>query len=168
MEVGANVDATLEGVPSVAVTIVPPGWVPGRPLEPSQGTWKAEVSADPAQGVAGEPLTLHVNLTNLDDAPHKTEGYGLLGVFCTGTRGDNGAFLDAATLAPGAEQSFTVEYTPGDYQVGPLKCSLGMAFVQDSAGVYPRDSVQTNVATATVLPAGSTTTSTTSTTSPRP
>jgi hypothetical protein len=164
MDVGGYVDATLEGVPSVTVTILPPGWTPGEPLEPSQGKWKAEISADAAPVVAGDPLTLHVMLTNVDDVPHKTEGYGLLGVRCSGRRGDNGAFLDPATLAPGATQSFSVTYTPGDYQIGPLECSLGMAFSPDPAGVYPRDSIQTNVATLTVLPAGSTPTASTSTT----
>ena len=51
----------LPGVPSIPVTIVPPGTAPGQPLDPVFGHWKVEMSANKTQVARGNGVIVHAN-----------------------------------------------------------------------------------------------------------
>jgi hypothetical protein len=130
----------FSGVPTVPVTIVPPGWVEGQPLDPSQGMFAATLAADATMLGIGEATAIHVDVRNAGSQPQRTDGYGSLAVVCygPGIRDGYPVFIGSTTLDPGATQSFTVAF-PVDQTdgAGTFVCSLGMTFhgVPDSGAV---------------------------------
>jgi hypothetical protein len=132
-------------IPIVPVTIVPPGWVEGQTLDPSQGTWTATLSADSTVLAAGESTPIHVEVRNAGAQAQRTDGYGSLAVVCYAPGIEDGypVPIAATTIEPGAQQSFTVMF-PGEKVAGPgtARCSLGMTFhgVPNSGAVEHIDS----------------------------
>lgn len=153
----------LSGVPVVPVTIVPPGWVEGQPLDPSQGTWSATLSADAMNLGVGESTAIHVALRNAGSRPQRTDGYGSLAVICRGVGIEDGFPLPigSVTLEPGAVQSFTVAF-PVDKIGGPgtFVCSLGMTIHGVPYG-SSTDRIDSDLQSIFVLSDSETTTTTT-------
>ena len=121
----------LAGVPPVDVTVVPPGWAPGRPLDPSLGHWNISLTTDVSQVVVGDPLVVHVQLTNTGDQPQQTIAYGALGVSCHpyDLGNVNGMSLPAATLAPGDQTTFDLNFDTKDFTPDPnFVCFGGLEF----------------------------------------
>jgi hypothetical protein len=121
----------FSGVPTVPVTIVPPYWVEGQPLDPSQGMWAATLAADATNLGIGEATAIHVDVRNAGSQPQRTDGYGSLAVLCygPGIREGYPVFIGHTTLEPGATHSFTFAF-PVDRAdgAGTFVCSLGMTF----------------------------------------
>ena len=53
LDVGAWVTDAFTGVPPVTVTVVPPGWSPGDPLDPARGQWQVALSTDATSVTSG-------------------------------------------------------------------------------------------------------------------
>ena len=161
----------LDGVPPVTVSVVPPGWTPAQSLDPAQGKWSVEMSADATEVAVGDSVVVHAKITNVGDQMQEAVAYGALAIGCDLERNGYGApgqRVGLATLAPGDTVSFSYEFHPQEYQVGAAACSVGMMF-PNSSGPEHHDGLVSDTVAITVLPPGSTTstsTATTSTTSP--
>jgi len=137
VKIGTSDFADLAGVAPVDVTIIPPGWQPGQPLDPSQGKWNVELTSDVDHVAAGAPLLLHVQVTNTGDQPQQTAGYGALAVACPSDQlaFPDGTALPAATLAPGAQQTFDVTVVAAANSAATtMNCSAGLQFPTYNGG----------------------------------
>ena len=131
LDLAAWAKPVLPGVPTVTVSVVPPGHTPGAALDPSQGQWLASVSSEPTAVVTGDPLVLHAALTNTGDQPQQTQGYGALAFDCGGGMiryGSSGQLIAATTIAPGATQTFSFEFRPTVTGPTTFACTLGITF----------------------------------------
>ena len=137
IKIGTSVYADLAGVAPVDVTIIPPGWQPGQPLDPSQGKWNVVLTSDVDQVATSDSLVLHAQVTNTGDQPQRTVGYGALALTCPleNLAFENGTALPAATLAPGEVATFDVTVAPaGNTTVTSMTCSAGMQFPTYNGG----------------------------------
>jgi hypothetical protein len=131
LKFGTSIYADLAGVAPADVTIVPPGWQPGQPLDPSQGSWNVVLSSDVDHVTTSDSLVLHVQVTNTGDQPQQTFAYGALAVSCPLDRlaFQDGTALPAATLAPGELATFDVTVGPaGNTTMTSMNCSAGLQF----------------------------------------
>jgi hypothetical protein len=130
----------------------------------------------------GDPVAVHATLQNIGDQAQLTKGYGGLAIVCyANDRGpivaEWGRYIDAATIAPGAEQKFTVEFRPTDAFVDVSRsrndrasCMVGVWFDDDAAHIRPLDNrnppetADSTIAFITVLAARAATTTTTAAT----
>jgi hypothetical protein len=151
---GANLGDAFPGVPPVTITVIPPGWSPGDPLDPAQGSWEAALTADSTTVTSGGTVTFHVTVTNTGDQPQQTNAFGVLSLSCGG---DSGEALPAATIAAGASQTFDLDYIVHRVR-GPDPCSVEIAFPSEP-GTFTADRVTSGVVVLTVTsPAATTTT----------
>jgi hypothetical protein len=131
LDLAGHAQPALPGVPIVPISVVPPRWAPGQPLDPSQGQWLARVSAEPTAVATGERLVVHAELTNTRDQPQRTQGFAGLAFDCgtsTIRPGANGQLLAATTIAPGATQTFSFPYRPTVTGPSTFACTVGMTF----------------------------------------
>ncbi len=149
----------MPGVPSVPVTILPPGWTEGQPLDPAQGKWTARMSTGATDVRIGDTVTVFATLRNDGDRPQQTEGYGKLAIVCDPATVDPiGAFITSATVEAGTDQTFSVEITPPESFVGTVTCRVGIAFYGYANDAPPRPGIDSDSVNFTVLPASDTTT----------
>ena len=141
MDFGTIVDAYLAGVPPIDVTVVPPGWEPGQPLDPSQGSWNVELSSDADRVGAGDSFVVHAQFTNTGTESQPTYAYGALALQCGD---DDGVPMVPLTLAPGDRAALDLTVVATGSRV---RCRAGVMFptydghaVGDFAGatsIYP-------------------------------
>jgi hypothetical protein len=160
--VGAGVDAPFAAVAPVAITVVPPGWSAGDPLDPARGNWTVGLAVAGTTVTSGRAVTFHATVTNTGDQPQQTNAYDALSLTCTtgGETGGSGQFLPAATIAPGASQTFDVDL-PFALPSGTAKCFVGVAFppleTLSTAYTSPHTGLTSDVVELTVQPAETTT-----------
>lgn len=127
-------------VPSVAVTVVPPGWVAGQSaLDAAQGHWLGKITVAANEAHAGDTVTVSAKVKNTGTHDQSTRGFGSLVADCHGsgpgpgldTMWWRGAFFPAAVLRPGQVKtmSFDIRLEPGF--VGTAVCVVEMAFNGD-------------------------------------
>ena len=159
----------VPGVPSVPIMVIPPGTVPGQPLDPSLGQWKAEMSADSTAVAVGDTVVVHVDLSNVGDQSQNTSGYGFVGIAC----GDDSNhvtgrhLVGVSTIAPGDTTSFSFELPVWESSTNTIVCRAGIGF-SDGFSYLPRLGFESDSVTITILPAGATTTTQPTTTSSAP
>jgi hypothetical protein len=146
LDFGTIVNEYLSAVPPIDVTVIPPGWAPGQPLDPSQGTWSVELSSDVDQISFGDSLIVHAKVTNTGTAAQRTSAYGILAVDCSEAGDGKGLSLSSMTIAPGDQATVDVTAEANSTK-GQLTCRAGVMFptydgsaVGDFAGatwVYP-------------------------------
>ena len=163
----------LPGVPSVPITVIPPGTVPGEPLDASLGQWGAELTTDSTTVAAGDPVVVHLDLTNVGDQPQNTGGFGAVVVACGDHQYSSAdtQVVGASTVAPGATISIPFSFEPAPWEItaGTLVCWAGVAIHGNATDIVPRQGFETNTLHITIVPAGTTTTTvpeTTTTTTP--
>jgi hypothetical protein len=157
---GAIVMDAFPGVAPVAITVVPPGWSTGDPLDPARGSWTVALTADTTTVPSGGTATFHVTVTNTGDQPQQTNYYDTLSLTYTtgGAAGFDGHALGAATIAPGASQTFDVNL-PIKLVGGMAHCFVGIGFPPaDTNWTTPHVGVTSNSVDLTVVPAETTTT----------
>jgi len=132
VKIGTTIFADLAGVAPVDVTIIPPGWQPGQPLDPAQGKWNVVLTSDVDHVATTDSLLVHVQVTNTGDQPQQTSAYGSLAVTCPPDQlaFQEGTALAPATLAPGEQKTFDVTVGPAGNMAEPpiLNCSAGLQF----------------------------------------
>jgi hypothetical protein len=159
VEIGATLGDAFPRVAPVAITIVPPGWSTGDPLDPARGSWTVALTADSTTVTSGGTMTFHVTVTNTGDQPQQTNYYDTLSLtYTTGdAAGFDGKALPATTIAPGASQTFDVGL-PIKLVGGTAHCFVGIGFPPaDSNFTTPRAGVTSNSVDLTVVPADTTT-----------
>ena len=162
------------GVPTVAVTVAPPGVVPGGPLDAAQGAWNVAMSADASSVRVGDTVVVHAAITNVGDQPQNTRGYSSLAIGCGRVPNfiDDSGPVEASTIQPGETRSFSFVYQPPSWMYDEsVDCRVGITFEPDGeTGVGPRRNITTDTVRINVLLAPTTTTiaptTTTSTTTP--
>jgi len=162
VQIGARLTDSFPGVAPVAITVVPPGWSTGDPLDPARGSWTVALTADSTTVTSGGTVRFHATVTNTGDQPQQTNAYDALSLTCTtgGQTGGSGQFLPAATIAPGASQTFDVDL-PFALPSGTAQCFVGVAFppleTPSTAYTSPHAGLTSDVVELTVQPAETTT-----------
>ena len=150
-------EVPVPGVPAVSAEVVPPGWSPGEPLDPSQGSWSATLAAD-ALTYASRTATLHVAVRNIGDRRQRTRGYFrlLVGNDYVEDKDVEAQSLPPAILEPGATQIFSI-----DVPVDPRGATHWWLRLYDpgvsvwGGGIWSNPRVTSNRATITPLPEAS-------------
>jgi len=150
---GANLADAFPGVPPVTITVIPPGWSHGDPLDPAQGSWEVALAADTTTVPPGGTVTFHVTVTNTGDQPQQTNAFGALSLACGGEPSEA---LPAATIAAGASQTFDLDYTV-HRPAGPDPCSTEITFPSEP-GTFTVDRVTSGIVVLTVTSPATTTT----------
>lgn len=153
----------IDEIPPVPVTIVPPGWVEGEPLDPSRGSWNASLTSDAPSVHVGEPFVIHARVRNTGNQPQRTRGYGALTIVCyRQSYAVEARSIEAAMIDAGGQAEFTVEFLPTAASEGDLSCSLQLTFHdKEFLATYPNP-IETDAGHIKVLPASEPTTTTVS------
>jgi hypothetical protein len=160
-------------VAPLAIDIVPPGWTVGQLLDPSQGRWKVEMSADASSGIPGGGFTamVHATVRNVGDQPQRTVAYGSLALVCN-NGGDARSLIyhvvDAMALEPNAAATFSYGFTadPTLLLAQGMVCSVRVqlpgysdswawdpwrGLASDEVWIYPPDTSGTTVPTTSAV-----------------
>jgi hypothetical protein len=150
-----GLEAYANGIPPVPISIVPPGWVKGQPLEPSQGSWSVTMSASSNEVRVGDVVTVNSTVRNTGSQPQKVGGYGSLAIQCTNMGGENWSgssqLIGDQTLEPGEAHTFSLDFSFPEALTYGVQCDVGMSF--DNSVWELQYGLESDVVSVSVLPA---------------
>src|SRR5262249_31373051 len=106
-----------DGVTPLDLTVVPPGWHAGQPLDAAQGQWGADTKVSHFLVRPGDTVAVSATVRNTGTQEQATNGFGSLVLDCHGTRAGSDTrwqraqLFDATVVPPGETTSTSFDVT---------------------------------------------------------